>query len=125
MSQSNNMPNSISYPIRVQRILFIIFGILTLVMIPLLGYFVGQFVGIHMATGDVYQGYAYSGLLYTVYNATHNPVYLQESQVSQSMGIAQGQSDSSDLPLFGLAGGFLADFPIGVVFVREYERMDS
>jgi len=125
MSQPSNTSNTIWYPIRVQRILLIVFGILTLVAIPVMGYFIGQFIGIHMATGDIYQGYAYSGLLYTVYNATHNQVYLQESQVSQAMGIDQGQSDSSDIPLFTLIGGLLADFPIGVLFVREYERMDS
>jgi len=125
MSQPNNTSNTTAYPIRVMRILLIVFGIMTLVTVPLLGYFIGQFIGIHMATSDIQQGYAYSGLLYTVYNATHNPIYYQESQVSQAMGIAQGQSDSSNLTLFGLAGGFLADFPIALLFVREYERMES
>jgi hypothetical protein len=78
-----------------------------------------------MATADINQGYAYSGLLYTVYNATHNPIYYQESQVSQAMGIAQGQSDSSNVALFGLAGGILADFAVAFILVREYERLES
>jgi len=57
-----------------------------LVVIPVLGYFLGTLIGIHMSASDVDQGYAYGGLLYTVYNATHNPVYSQEAQISQAQG---------------------------------------
>jgi hypothetical protein len=102
-----------------------IFGIVVLIAVPLLGYFVGNLIGIHMATSDIQQGYAYGGLLYTVYNATHNPVFYQESQVSQSMGIAQGQTDLNSLSMFGLTGGVVADIAIAYLLVREYERLES
>ena len=125
MSQSNNTPNATWYPVRVMRILLIIFGIMVLVGIPVLGYVVGDFIGIHMATSDIDQGYAYGGLLYTVYNATHNPVYLQEAQISQAQGIANGQSDVNNLSMFGILAGVIADVPIVFLIVREYERMES
>ncbi len=121
MSQPNNTSNSTWYSIRVMRALLIVFGIIVLVAVPLLGYFVGNFIGIHMSTGDIQQGYAYGGLLYTVYNATHNQVYNEESQVSQALGIAEGQTDLNSLSMFGL----IADFGIAFLLVREYERMDS
>jgi len=124
MSQSNNVPNTTQYPIRVIRILYIMFAILVLIAIPVLGYFIGNLMGIHMATSDIEQGYAYSGLLYTVYNATHNLIYNQEAQVSQGMGITEGQSDLSSLQLFGLTGGILADVAIVYLLIREYEKMD-
>ena len=125
MSQPNNMSNTVSYPIRVMRVLLMVFGIVVLVAVPLLGYFVGNFIGIHMSTGDIQQGYAYGGLLWTVYNATHNPVFYQEAQVSQSMGIAQGQTDLNSLSMFGLTAGVIADFAITFLLVREYERLES
>ena len=125
MSQPNNMPNTVTYPIKVLRVLLMIFGIIVLIGVPLLGYFVGNLIGMHMATSDIDQGYAYGGLLWTVYNATHNQVYLQESQVSQSMGIAQGQTDLNSLSMFGLTGGVIADFAIAFLLVREYERLES
>jgi len=125
MSQPNNTPNTISYPIRVTRILLIIFDVLVLVGVPLLGYFVGNLIGMHMSVSDIQQGYAYSGLLYTVYNATHNLIYYQESQVTQGMGIAEGQTDLNSLSMFGLIGGIVADIAIAYLIVREYEKMDS
>ena len=102
-----------------------VFGIIVLVSVPLLGYFVGNFIGIHMSTGDIQQGYAYGGLLYTVYNATHNPIYYQESQVSQALGISEGQTDLNSLSMFGLTSGVVADFFIAFLLVREYEAMES
>jgi len=96
-----------------------------LVVIPVLGYFLGTLVGIHMSASDVDQGYAYGGLLYTVYNTTHNPVYLQESQISQAQGIAEGQTDINNFQLIGLGFGLGIDIPIVFLFVREFEKMDS
>jgi len=125
MSQPNNAPNATWYPIRIMRILLIIFAIMVMIGIPVLGYVIGDFIGMHMATSDVDQGYAYSGLLYTVYNATHNPVYLQEAQISEAQGIANGQSDVSNTAMFGILGGLIADVPIIFLIVREYERMES
>jgi len=125
MSQSNSTPNATWYPIRVMRILLIVFGIMVMVGIPVLGYFIGNFIGIHMATSDVDQGYAYSGLLYTVYNATHNPVYLQEAQISEAQGITNGQSDINNLSMFGLLAGVISDIAIAFLIVREYEKMES
>jgi len=78
-----------------------------------------------MATSDIQQGYAYGGLLSTIYNATHNPTYIQEAQVSQSMGIAEGQTDLSGLSMLGIMAGILADIPIAFLIVREYEMLDT
>jgi len=125
MSQPNNAPNATWYPVRVMRILLIIFGIMVMVAIPIFGYIVGNFIGIHMSASDVDQGYAYGGLLYTVYNATHNPVFLQEAQISQAQGIVNGQSDVNNLSMLGLLAGVIADVPIVFLIVREYERMES
>jgi len=125
MSQPNNTSNSTWYPTRVLRILLIIFSVIVLITVPLLGYFIGNFIGMHMAVSDIQQGYAYGGLLYTVYNATHNQVYNQESQVSLSLGIAEGQTDLNSLSLFGIGAGILADIAIAFVIVREYERLES
>ena len=124
MSQPNNMSNNTWYSIKLLRIFLIIFGIMALVAVPLLGYFIGTLIGIHMSVNDVNQGYAYGGLLYTVYNATHNLVYYQESQISQAQGIAEGQSDINTLQMLGLITGLVADVPIVLLFVREYEKME-
>ena len=124
MSQPNNMSNNTWYSIKLLRIFLIIFGIMALVAVPLLGYFIGTLIGIHMSVNDVNQGYAYGGLLYTVYNATHNLVYYQESQISQAQGIAEGQSEINTLQMLGLITGLVADVPIVLLFVREYEKME-
>ena len=94
-----------------------------LVGLPLAGYFIGQFIGIHMAAGDIQQGYAFGGLLYTVYNATHNPVYNVESQVSQSLGISLGQMDVTTLEVLGLAVGLILDVVVALVFHRVYKHL--
>jgi len=125
MSQPNNTSNSTWYSIRILRIFLMIFGIMALVAIPILGYFLGTLIGIHMSANDIDQGYAYGGLLYTVYNASHNPVFLQESQISQAQGIAEGQTDIGTLQLIGLGFGLAIDVPIVFLFVREYEKMES
>ena len=125
MSQPNNTPNSIWYPTRILRILLIIFSIMVLIAVPVMGYVIGNLIGSHMSVSDIEQGYAYSGLLYTVYNTTHNPVYLQEAQISQGTGISEGQTDLSSASLFGIGSGILGDIAIAFVIVKEYERMDS
>jgi len=119
-----SQPNNSWYSTRILRIFLMIFGIMALVAIPILGYFLGTLIGIHMSVNDIDQGYAYGGLMYTVYNATHNPVYYQESQVSQALGIAEGQTDIGTLQLIGLGFGLAIDVPIVFLFVREYEKMD-
>jgi len=124
MSQPNNTSNNTWYSMKLLRIFLIIFGIMALVAVPLLGYFIGTLIGIHMSANDIDQGYAYGGLLYTVYNATHNLVYYQESQISQAQGIAEGQSDINTLQMLGLVFGLVADVPIALLFVREYEKME-
>jgi len=125
MSQPNNMSNSTWFSIRIIRIFVLIIGIMGLVVIPVLGYFLGTLIGIHMSASDVDQGYAYGGLLYTVYNATHNPVYYQEAQISQAQGISEGQTDINNFQLIGLGFGLGIDIPIVFLFVREFEKMDS
>jgi len=102
-----------------------VFGIMFLVVMPVLGYFLGTLIGLHMSTNDVDQGYAYSGLLYTVYNATHNTVYYQEAQISQAQGIAEGQTDFNSFQLIGLGLGLGIDVPFVFLFVREFEKMDQ
>ncbi len=92
MSQPNNTSNSTWYSIRILRIFIMVFGIMFLVVMPVLGYFLGTLIGLHMSTNDVEQGYAYGGLLYTVYNATHNTVYYQEAQIYTGTGY-RGRSD--------------------------------
>ena len=124
MPRPRNMSNSSWFSTRLLRIFLIIFGLMALIATPLMGYFIGTFIGIHMSSNDVDQGYAYGGLLYTIYNATHNPVYYQESQISQAQGIAEGQSDIGTLQLLGLVIGFIADVAIVFLIVKEYERMD-
>jgi len=81
MSQSNPQTGNVAHPNdngngspKLIRILLILFGVMTLVAVPVMGYFVGNFIGIHMSASDVEQGYSYGGLLYTIYNTTHNPV---------------------------------------------------
>jgi len=107
------------------RILLILFGVMTLVAVPVLGYFLGNFIGIHMSASDVEQGYSYGGLLYTIYNTTHNPVYGVEAQQVQAIGITTAQGDVTTLSMMGLVGGLVVDPFIAYVFVREYEKLDE
>jgi len=125
MSQPNNASNNTWYSVRIIRIFVLIIGIMGLVVIPILGYFLGTLIGIHMSVNDVQQGYAYGGLLYTIYNNTHNIVYYQEAQISQAQGIAEGQTDIGAFQLIGLGFGLGIDIPIVFIFVREFEKMDS
>ena len=132
MSQSNPQPNSVAQDnnngngsTRLIRIMLILFGIMTLVAIPVLGYFIGNFMGIHMSASDVEQGYAYGGLLYTIYNTTHNPVYGIEAQQVQAIGILNAQGDTTTLSMIGLVGGLIIDPFVAYIFVREYEKLDN
>ena len=132
MSQSNPQTGSVAQPNnngngspRLIRILLILFGVMTLVAVPVLGYFIGNFIGIHMSASDVEQGYAYGGLLYTIYNTTHNPVYGIEAQQVQALGITTAQGDVTTLSMMGLVGGLIIDPFITYVFIREYEKLDE
>ena len=107
------------------RILLILFGVMTLVGVPVLGYFLGNFIGIHMSASDVEQGYAYGGLLYTIYNTTHNPVYGVEAQQIQAIGITTAQGDVTTLSMMGLIGGLIIDPFIAYIFIREYEKLEE
>jgi len=107
------------------RILLILFGVMTLVAVPVMGYFLGNFIGIHMSASDVEQGYSYGGLLYTIYNTTHNPVYGIESQQVQAIGITTAQGDVTTLSMMGLVGGLVVDPFIAYVFIREYEKLEE
>lgn len=122
VAQTNNNGNG---SIRLIRIILILFGIMTLIAVPVLGYFIGNFIGIHMSASDVEQGYAYGGLLYTIYNTTHNPVYGIEAQQVQAIGITTAQGDVTTLSMMGLVGGLVVDPFIAYVFVREYEKLDE
>ena len=132
MSQSNPQTGSVAQPnkngngsTRLIRIMLILFGTMTLIAVPVLGYFLGNFIGIHMSASDVEQGYSYGGLLYTIYNTTHNPVYGVESQQVQSIGITTAQGDVTTLSMMGLVSGLTVDPFIAYVFIREYEKLED
>jgi len=132
MSQSNPQTGSVAQPDyngngspKLVRILLILFGVMTLVAVPVMGYFLGNFIGIHMSASDVEQGYSYGGLLYTIYNTTHNPVYGVEAQQVQAIGITTAQGDVTTLSMMGLVGGLVIDPFIAYVFIREYEKLDE
>jgi len=110
---------------RLIRIMLVLFGIMTLVGIPVLGYFIGNFIGIHMSENDIIQGYAYGGLLYTIYNTTHNPVYGIESQQIQALGITTAQGDVTTLSMIGLIIGLSIDPLVAYMIVREYEKLET
>jgi len=125
MSQASPQPNNGNGSTRLVRIMLILFGIMTLVAIPVMGYFIGNFIGIHMSASDVEQGYANGGLLYTIYNTTHNPVYGIEAQQVQAIGITTAQGDTTTLSMLGLIGGLIINPFIAYVFIREYEKLDK
>jgi len=132
MSQANPQPNNAEQvdsngnsTTRLIRILLPLFGAITLVAIPVLGYFIGDFLGIHMSSSDVMQGYAYSGLLYTIANTTHNPVYQVESQQVQALGITLAQGDVTTLSMIGLVIGLMLDPFVAYIIIREYEKLDK
>ncbi len=105
--------------------MLVLFGAMTLVAIPVLGYFIGDFIGIHVSENDVIQGYAYGGLLYTIYNTTHNPVYGIEAQQVQAIGITTAQGDATTLSMIGLIIGLSLDPFVAYMIVREYEKLDE
>ena len=130
MSQSNPQPNSVAQDnnngsTKMIRMLLVLFGAMALVGIPVLGYFIGNFLGVHMSASDVMQGYAYGGLLYTIANTTNNQVYGIEAEQVQALGITTAQSDVTTLSMIGLVIGLLLDPFIAYVIVREYEKMDE
>jgi hypothetical protein len=132
MSQSNPQTSSVAQTdnnnngsTKLIRIMLVLFGAMTLVAIPVLGYFIGNFVGIHMSQNDVIQGYAYGGLLYTIYNTTHNPVYGIEAQQVQAIGITTAQGDMTTLSMMGLIIGLSLDPFVAYMIVREYEKLDE
>ncbi len=122
VAQTNNNGNGST---RLIRIMLVLFGAMTLVAIPVLGYFIGDFIGIHMSENDVIQGYAYGGLLYTIYNTTHNPVYGIEAQQVQAIGITTAQGDVTTLSMIGLIIGLSLDPFVAYMIVREYEKLDE
>jgi hypothetical protein len=132
MSQSNPQTGSVEQPnkngngsTRLIRIMLVLFGAMTLVAIPVLGYFIGDFIGIHMSENDVIQGYAYGGLLYTIYNTTHNPIYGIEAQQVQSIGVTIAQGDITTLSMIGLIIGLSLDPFVAYMIVKEYEKLDN
>jgi len=132
MSQANPQANSAAQPnnngndtSKLIRVLLVLFGAVALVGVPVLGYFIGNFLGVHMSSSDVIQGYAYGGLLYTIYNTTHNQVYGIEAEQVQALGITLAQSDVTTLSIIGLVIGLLLDPFVAYVIVREYEKMSK
>jgi hypothetical protein len=103
--------------------LLVLFGAIALVGLPVAGYFIGNFIGMHMAVSDIQNGYAYGGLLSIVAQSTHNSVYAQEANVSQGLGVAEGQTDVNTLATLGLVLGLILDAPLAYLVVSEYERL--
>ena len=108
---------------RLIRLILVLFGAAALVALPVAGFFIGNFIGAHMAATDIDNGYAYGGLLATVAHATHNSVYAQEANISQALGIALGQSDVNTLTVLGLVLGLILDAPLAFLVVNEYEKL--
>jgi len=108
---------------RLIRILFVLFSAVALIAFPIGGYFIGIFIGSHMAVTDIQNGYAYGGLLATVSQATHNSVYAQEANISQANGITLGQSDVNTLAILGLILGLASDASLAYLIVSEYEKL--
>jgi len=108
---------------RLIRMLLVLFGAVALIAFPIGGYFMGNFIGTHMAVSDIQNGYAYGGLLATVAQATHNSVYAQEANISQATGITEGQSDVTTLDVLGLVLGLMLDAPLAYLLVSEYEKL--
>lgn len=106
-----------------EKIITLVFLGMMLVAFPVSGYVLGYFIGNHMAFTDVQQGYAYGGLLYTIYKATHNPFYMDEANVTTAFGITLAQSDVTTLELFGLVFGLLLDVPVAIRFHQEYKKL--
>jgi len=123
-SQPNSEPSTRLYTGgRLLRMLLVLFGAIALVGLPVAGYFIGNFIGIHMAVTDIQNGYAYGGLLSIVAQSTHNAVYAQEANVSQGLGVAEGQTDVNTLAAIGLVLGLILDAPLAYLVVSEYERL--
>jgi len=108
---------------RLIRMLLLLFGAMALAGLPVAGYFIGNFIGIHMAVNDIQNGYAYGGLLSVVAQSTHNSVYAQEANVSQGLGVTLGQTDANTLATVGLILGLILDAPLAYLLVWEYERL--
>jgi len=108
---------------RLIRLLLVLFGAASLVALPIAGFFIGNFIGSHMAVTDIENGYAYGGLLATVAQTTHNSVYAQEANISQALGIALGQADVNTLAVLGLVLGLILDAPLAYLIVSEYEKL--
>jgi hypothetical protein len=108
---------------RLIRLLLVLFGAASLVALPIAGFFIGNFIGSHMAVTDIENGYAYGGLLATVAQATHNSVYAQEANISQALGITLGQADVNTLAVLGLVLGLILDAPLAYLVVSEYEKL--
>lgn len=108
---------------RLIRMLLILFSAIALVALPIAGFFVGNFIGTHMAVTDIENGYAYGGLLATVAQATNNSVYAQEAKISQALGITLGQSDVNTLAVLGLVLGLILDAPLAYLVIDEYEKL--
>lgn len=123
-SQPSSQPSTGLYTGgRLIRMLLVLFGAIALLGLPIAGYFIGSFIGIHMAANDIENGYAYGGLLSIVAQATHNAVYAQEANVSQALGISEGQSDVNTFANAGLILGLILDAPLAYLVVSEYERL--
>jgi len=108
---------------RLIRIIFLLFTAIALLGLPIAGYFIGNFIGLHMAVSDIQNGYAYGGLLSIVAQTTHNSVYAQEANVSQGLGITEGQTDMNTFAVAGLILGLILDAPLAYLAVSEYEKM--
>ena len=122
-AQPSNMNTQPGAGGRLIRLILVLFGAVALVALPIAGYFIGNFIGMHMAVNDIDNGYSYGGLLAIVAQATHNQVYAQEANVSQALGIASGQSDLNTLSVFGLLLGLALDAPLAFLVVNEYEKL--
>ena len=106
------------------KILAYLFLASALVAFPVAGYFLGGFIGAHMAYSDVMQGYSYAGLFQTYYNSTHISQYNQIAQISSAMGITLGSTDTTTLEIVGLGMGLILDLGVAIVGINEIKKLD-
>lgn len=106
------------------KIFFLLMAIFVMVGLPVGGYMLGNFIGIHFGVSDINNEYAFSGLYQTVYNATGVSSYHDLSGISLALGNTLLTNDVSTMQLLGLLLGLLADAPAAVLLLVEYKRLD-
>jgi hypothetical protein len=94
------------------KVIALALGLASLLIIPLGLYAIGQLFAVHVAFSDLSSGFSQAGFYQIVYNSTHVNEYSQMAQLSQGESISIASQDQSDIPLFMLGIGIMADIPL-------------